>query len=103
MTKDYTYNGHKNYSCWNVSLYIDNEYELYKELQRLLNAKVWTGGYKYSKDHIAEIFQPFMVRYLATCRTYSSCKFDVGYTPDNVKITVYRIRQHLVGIERGNY
>ena len=103
MTKDYTYNGHKNYSCWNVSLYIDNEYYLYKELQRLLNKQSWTGGYEYTKDQIAHIFMPFMINYLAQSPTYACMRFDVGYTPDNVKITMHAVRQHLVGIERNNY
>lgn len=36
MTYENTYNGWKNYETWNVSLWINNDYENYKQAQQVM-------------------------------------------------------------------
>lgn len=36
MTYETTYNGWKNYETWNVSLWINNDYENYKQAQQIM-------------------------------------------------------------------
>lgn len=79
------YNGHKNYNCWNVSLYIDNEYPLYKELQSALKSDC-------TKDEIATMFVQQMKYY-----------FGSSETPDGVKITFAAVREHLRNVDRNDY
>jgi len=76
--------GHKNNACYHVSLHIDNHYESYKMLQSLLLQR-WK-----TKDQIAHEF-------LAWCILYFGTHVD-GY-----RITYHTIRQHLVGLVRGEY
>ena len=92
------YNGHKNYNCWNVSLYIDNEYPLYLALRDLLQTDK-------SKDIIAAEMVTIMSEYFsgyggATGYTYP---VEYGRTPDNVKITFNAVREHLRGLDRKDY
>tara|TARA_B100000214_G_C23872420_1_gene583287 strand:- start:711 stop:965 length:255 start_codon:yes stop_codon:yes gene_type:complete len=50
---DTTYNGWTNYETWNVSLYINNEYEMYKM------ARGWAEhGYKSLSHLLIETFGP---------------------------------------------
>ncbi|QDP46467.1 MAG: hypothetical protein GOVbin3250_37 [Prokaryotic dsDNA virus sp.] len=91
-----TYNGHKNYNCWNISLYIDNEYPLYTALRTFLMDTDLTY------DQIAHSMLQIMTAYFAGgCGGYSDVQY--GYTPDNVKITFSAVREHLRGIKRNDY
>lgn len=78
------YNGHKNYNCWNVSLYIDNEYSLYD-----LTRRSFKLGFK--KDHIASIIFCEMLALYGT------------HTPDNVRITFSNVREHLRNLTRKDF
>ena len=89
-----TYQGHKNYNCWNISLWIDNEYDLYKCLQRLLITDK-------SKDQIASEMVEVMNQYFET--NYQTHDLKKGHTPDGVKITFSNVREHLRQLKRNEY
>ena len=90
------YNGHKNYNCWNISLYIDNEYALYTALRTFLMDTDLTY------DEIAVAMMQIMTAYFeGGCNGYTEVKY--GYTPDDVKITFSAVREHLRGIKRNQY
>jgi hypothetical protein len=83
---DKTYNGHKNWNCWNVSLWIDNEYSLYKSLQNKLKQT------SISYDDIA-------VQMILEIKSY----FQSETTPDGAPINFHTVREHLRGIKRKDY
>ena len=78
------YNGHKNYNCWNVSLYIDNEYGLYMIMVSLFRRGL-------TKDLIAVELMNYMIYFYGT------------HTPDNVRITLSAVREHLRGLTRKDF
>jgi hypothetical protein len=78
------YNGHKNWNCWNVALWLANTEELYFTMRNLLKQK--------TKDESAVIFVQIMKDY-----------FGSETTPDGAKITFSSIREHLKGVDRNDY
>jgi len=72
-----TFNGHKNYNHWNVSLWINNDEGLYKLAKFAIH---WEG----TKERAAE----YMLMTLG----------DNAETPDGVKYTKSSIRAALVGL-----
>ena len=74
MTK---YQGHKNYNHWNVNLYLQNDYHLYKMISRLV------AGTR-TKDEVAQYLLDFLP----------------SHTPDGVKYSFSSIRAALMGWEK---
>ena len=72
-----TYQGHKNYVHWNVSLYIFNEYALYQEACMLCK--------RYSKQEAA-------AHILQVCRMWSG-----DLTPDGAKWSYSAVRAAIAG------
>lgn len=72
------YQDHKNRNHWNVSLYLDNEYELYLLVQTTLKLKTT----KHVMTHF--ILSGLIQRGFA-------------HTPDGVRYTYAAVRAHLVG------
>lgn len=69
-----TYNGHKNYNHWNVSLWLNNDEGLYRE------AKRWIARNRSNRQKAAEDM-------------LSSLNYmKVTHTPDGVRYTVTTIR-----------
>lgn len=66
-----TYNGHKNWNYWNVSLWISNDYGLYQMAKEYVNKCKGQGGKKAAASLILE------------------CLHDAGvtHTPDGAKYT----------------
>lgn len=76
-----TYNGHKNWNHWNVSLWINNDEGLYSVAVRLVRVSI-------NKQRAAELM-------LETLRD------NVGtHTPDGAPYSVSSIRAALVGIDK---
>ncbi|AJT60839.1 hypothetical protein [Ralstonia phage phiITL-1] len=73
------YNGHKNWSQWNVSLWINNDEQLYRQAQQCLRASR-------TKDQAAAKFHEMLTAY------------GVTETPDGAKYTKTSIRAALVGM-----
>lgn len=70
-----TYNGHKNYAHWNVSLWIGNDEPLYREAMRLLN--------KYSDtSKAARVLQSYLPE----------------RTPDGARYSFTAIKAALIGL-----
>jgi hypothetical protein len=80
-----TYQGHKNWNHWNVSLWISNEYDVYKRVQFLLSRK------HISKNEIATVL-------LGELRNRWG-----DTTPDGAPLTYTGIRAHLTGVDRNDY
>lgn len=74
-----TYNGHKNYNHWNVSLWINNDEGLYN----LTKSFIEDVG---NKDEAAKS----MVEYLRDA--------EITCTPDGVKYSVSSVRAAMVGM-----
>jgi len=68
-----TYNGHKNWDYWNVSLWINNDERLYNQARQM----VWT--YK-SKARAAKYF----------CDHLRAC--GITKTPDGAKYNIERVK-----------
>ena len=78
MKKDNTYNGHKNYNAWNVSLWINNDESLYRMARRLI--------VRYGKSVAPEK----MLSELSS--------MGIDKTPDNVPYTKTNIKLALIGM-----
>ena len=76
MTK---FNGHKNWTHWNVSLWVNNDEGLYREALRLCN--------NYNRSEAAKK----MLEWLHD--------MDIHETPDGAKYSVSSIRAAMVGID----
>ena len=74
-----TYNGHKNWTHWNVSLWINNDEGLYRQAVHFVN-------HSRSKDYAAN-------RLLQWLR-----EADITETPDGAKYSKTAIRAALVGL-----
>ena len=79
------HNGHKNRAYWSVSLTIDNNYELYKVCQSLLQSKK-------TKNEIAVELMRVLV---------SHCGGTT--TPEGEPITYSAVRAHLTHLKRDDY
>jgi hypothetical protein len=79
-----SYNGHKNWAHWNVSLWLYNDEELYKLMKRKVRLARLTGG---TRNDAAE-----MLRVLLD---------DIGMkkTPDGAAYTKTAIRAAMTGLE----
>jgi hypothetical protein len=71
------YNGHRSYNAWSVSLYLSNEYTLYRTM-------VYAVRNSRSKDEAAKHLAGILAG---------------QYTPDGVRFTKTNIRLALRGIE----
>lgn len=67
-----TYNGHKNYNYWNVSLWINNDEGLYKLAQDCVKMS--------NKEDAAALF------------VFAMQKMDMPMTPDGVKWSVASVK-----------
>lgn len=76
------YNGHKNYNHWNVSLWINNDANLYRMARKYVLFK----GRSYSKDDCAKAM-------LCELRD-----MGITHTPDGAKYSVTSIRAAMVGM-----
>lgn len=83
--KSYKYNGHKNYNCWNVSLYIDNEYDIYQKIASLIKRRHLT------KDTIATLALSILTNFYGDT------------TPDGVKFTYSNVREYFRRLDRSEY
>lgn len=74
-----SYNGHKNYNFWNISLWINNDRGLYNEACSFIR--------KYGNKDLAaaRLFQ-----------VWSDC--GITHTPDGVKYSKSAIRAAMVGL-----
>jgi hypothetical protein len=77
-----SYNGHKNYNCWNVSLWINNDEGLYRLMKDCLGY-TWNG--KYNKNCSVHMF----------IRALRSKK--ITHTPDGVRYTFTNVRSAVIG------
>jgi hypothetical protein len=78
--KNTQYNGHKNYSYWNQSLWINNDSELYYLALESIN--------KYKNVKLSTLY---FIDHLAHC-----------YTPDNVLWTKAAIYTALISLKKGS-
>ncbi len=46
MSNDKEYNGWTNWETWNVALWVDNDYETYKEKQRYVRIRHFRAGFE---------------------------------------------------------
>lgn len=74
-----TYNGHKNYNFWNVSLWINNDEGLYN-----------SARYCVRMAKTKDVAAMFLQRELE--------KMGITHTPDGVKYTKSAIRAAMVGM-----
>lgn len=75
-----TFNGHRNYNAWNVSLWLNNDEGLYREMQRCIR-RSYRG-----RDHAAQEFLEFL----------KEC--NLTHTPDGVPYTKTNIILAMRGI-----
>ena len=77
-----TFNGHKNWNHWNVSLWINNDEGLYRLVKGLVDCYEKCGG----RDEAAK----------ATLESLASC--GITKTPDGARYSVSSIRAAMVGM-----
>ena len=75
-----TYNGHKNYNYWNVSLWIGND----------------EGLYNMARDYVRQCRNKD-----EAARAFVDCMKECGHdkTPDGAPYTISAVRAALVGLE----
>lgn len=73
------YNGYRNWNHWNVSLWINNDESLYREMHHFIR-------YGRTKDKAARLMADWFA------------DNDVKETPDGARYTVTAIRAAMVGI-----
>lgn len=73
-----TYNGHKNYNFWNVSLWINND----------------EGLYNFAKDYARRYTRQRAAEEMLSALN----EMGVTHTPDGVKYSVSAIRAAMVGM-----
>ena len=78
MKKDNSYNGHRSYNAWNISLWINNDESLYRMARRLI--------VRYGKSIAAEK----MLSELRAC--------GIDKTPDGVPYSKTNIKLALTGL-----
>ena len=74
-----TYNGHKNYNHWNVSLWINNDEGLYNEARAFIRK---CGSKQRAAERLYQVWSDH----------------GVTHTPDGVKYSVSAIRAAMVGM-----
>lgn len=77
-----SYNGHKNYNCWNVSLWLNNDEGLYRLMKECLG---YTWNSRANKDSAAHMFIRIMH------------KRKTPKTPDGVRYTFSSVRSAIAG------
>ena len=78
--KDNTYNGHKNWNHWNVSLWLFNDYPLYQVMVYAVN--------EYPRGEAARFILSSMLNH-----------FEDGKTPDGAPFTFTSIRAAITNWE----
>lgn len=72
------YNGHKNWSCWNVSLWINNDEGLYNEALHFARRHTRTEAARLMLESLHEV--------------------GITQTPDGAKYSISSIRAAMVGM-----
>jgi len=78
-----SYNGHRNWCHWNVSLWLNNDEHLYRMMQRKIATAERTGG---TRNDAAEMMRVTLD------------DLGITQTPDGAKYTKTAIRAAMVGM-----